>query len=239
MEFDKSKWADTDFSRDYLDKAEIYIAERSRMFSIVKSFYQHFVSLDRPVNLLELGSGDGALTYELLKSGRAARAVLVDGSGDMLNKAEARLREFDIEKQFLHCSFGELIREERLPAGFDMVVSSLAIHHLTTDEKAALFNKIYQILAAGGYFVNIDVVIAPSDSIENWYMEIWKDWMCAKQTALGVNDPVEDVIKRYKNLEENKPDTLDSQQLMLKNAGFQEIDCYYKYGIFTIFGGRK
>ncbi|WP_420266748.1 methyltransferase domain-containing protein [Candidatus Magnetominusculus dajiuhuensis] len=237
MEFDKSKWADTDFSRDYLDKAEIYIVERSRMFSIVKSFYQHFVNHGKPVNLLELGSGDGALTHELLRAGSAARAVVVDGSMDMLNKAEARMREFDV--QFVHCSFEEFIREERLPGGFDMVVSSLAIHHLTMDEKSALFNKIYQTLTTGGYFVNIDVVIAPSDSIENWYMEIWKDWMRAKQAALGVNGPVENIIERYKDLEENKPDTLDCQLGMLKNAGFKEIDCYYKYGIFTIFGGRK
>ncbi|MBF0457449.1 MAG: class I SAM-dependent methyltransferase [Nitrospirae bacterium] len=236
MKFDKSKWADTDFSRDYLDKAEIYIVERAKMFSIVGSFYRHFLNLDRPISLLELGSGDGALTHELLKTGRAARAVLVDGSEDMLHKAEAHLRDFDTVKQFIHCSFEELLRDERLPSGFDMVVSSLAIHHLTTSEKAALYNKIYQLLATGGYFVNIDVIIAPSDSIETWYMEIWKDWMRIKQAS---DDPVEAIIERYKDLEENKPDTLDCQLGMLKNTGFKETDCYYKYGIFTIFGGKK
>ncbi|MEO5361510.1 MAG: class I SAM-dependent methyltransferase [Nitrospirota bacterium] len=237
MEFDKSKWADTDFSRDYLDKAEIYIIERTRMFTIVKSFYQHFITLDRPVNLLELGSGDGALTHELLKTGRHAKAVLVDGSQDMLNKAGARLRDYDT--QLIHCSFEEMIRSERLPSGFDMVISSLAIHHLTTEEKATLFNRIYQILGDGGYFVNIDVIIAPFDSIEQWYMEIWKDWMHTKQSSLGIKEPVEKIVQRYKDIEENKPDTLECQLGMLKNSGFKETDCYYKYGIFTIFGGKK
>jgi tRNA (cmo5U34)-methyltransferase len=241
MEFDKSKWADTRFSRDYLDKAEVYIVERTRMYSIVKSFYLHFVNPAGALNLLELGSGDGALTYELLKTGRAARAVLLDGSEDMLDKAKARLCDFDKATRFIHCSFERLLKEGRflMAEGFDMVVSSLAIHHLRTDEKAALFKWMYQALAPGGYFVNIDVVIAPSESIETWYMEIWKDWMRDKQAALGVDDPVEGIIQRYKDLEENKPDTLDSQLGMLRTAGFKEIDCYYKYGIFTIFGGKR
>ena len=25
----------------------------------------------------------------------------------------------------------------------------------------------------------------------------------------------------------------------LKEIGFREVDCYYKYGIFAVFGGRK
>ena len=25
----------------------------------------------------------------------------------------------------------------------------------------------------------------------------------------------------------------------LKEAGFQNVDCFYKYGIFSVFGGRK
>ncbi|MCG6550696.1 MAG: methyltransferase domain-containing protein [Candidatus Magnetominusculus sp. LBB02] len=237
MEFDKSKWADTAFSRDYLDKAEIYIVERRMMFSLVNSFCRHFIN--GPLSLLDLGSGDGALTHELLKAGTAASAVLVDGSKDMLDKAEARLKDFDLPKQFINCSFEEMVRQQDFPSGFDMVVSALAIHHLITDDKAALYNKIYRLLNRGGYFVNVDVVIAPSDSIENWYMEIWKDWMRTKQAALGVDEPVEAIIHRYKDLAENKPDTLDCQLAMLKNAGFKEIDCYFKYGIFTIFGGKK
>ena len=60
------------------------------------------------------------------------------------------------------------------------------------------------------------------------------------KSTLGVEDePSENIIKRYKDLGENKPDTLEVQLKALKEIGFSEVDCFYKYGIFTIFGGKR
>jgi len=49
----------------------------------------------------------------------------------------------------------------------------------------------------------------------------------------------DDIIQRYKDNRDNKPDTLDEQLNALKSVGFKDVDCYYKYGIFTMYGGRK
>jgi len=38
---------------------------------------------------------------------------------------------------------------------------------------------------------------------------------------------------------DNKPDTLEDQLNALREIGFIEADCYYKYGIFAMYGGRK
>jgi tRNA (cmo5U34)-methyltransferase len=57
---------------------------------------------------------------------------------------------------------------------------------------------------------------------------------------LGVEDePGVNIIERYKDLKENKPDTLETQLHALKEIGFSEVDCYYKYGIFSVFGGKR
>jgi tRNA (cmo5U34)-methyltransferase len=37
----------------------------------------------------------------------------------------------------------------------------------------------------------------------------------------------------------NKPDTLKNQMDTLREIGFKDVDCFYKYGIFSMFGGRK
>jgi len=37
----------------------------------------------------------------------------------------------------------------------------------------------------------------------------------------------------------NKPDTLANQLRALKSAGFVDVDCYFKNGIFVVFGGAK
>lgn len=57
---------------------------------------------------------------------------------------------------------------------------------------------------------------------------------------MGILDnSYDDIIQRYKDNRDNKPDTLDKQLKALKSVGFKDVDCYYKYGIFTMYGGRK
>lgn len=38
---------------------------------------------------------------------------------------------------------------------------------------------------------------------------------------------------------DNLPDTLDAQLESLEKVGFKDVDCYFKYGIFSVFGGFK
>jgi tRNA (cmo5U34)-methyltransferase len=58
--------------------------------------------------------------------------------------------------------------------------------------------------------------------------------------TLGVEDePSENIIKRYKDLGENKPDTLEDQLKPLKEIGFSEVNCFYKYEIFSVYDGKR
>jgi tRNA (cmo5U34)-methyltransferase len=133
-----------------------------------------------------------------------------------------------------------MLREDLLEGPYDFIVSSLAIHHLTLNKKTALFKLIHSLLDPEGRFVNIDVVLAPSETLEQWYLTLWKEWIDERKQALGITgDQFDDLILQYKNNEDNKPDTLKDQLDALKGIGFQDVDCYYKYGIFTMFGGSR
>lgn len=238
-EFNKTNWARPEFSQQYRDNADIYIVERRRMLEIMRSFYSFFIACDKRKNVLDLGCGDGILTHNLLEIDGSIFATLIDPSEDMLSKAKVRLREFD-NIHYIKASFQDLMKDNILQNGFKFIVSSLAIHHLTMDEKRSLFRMIYTHLQPGGYFMNIDVTLAPTADMEEWYMKLWHEWMDERKAALGLKrDLFDDITKRYKALEENKPDTLDDQLNALKEIGFREVDCYYKYGIFAVFGGKK
>ncbi|MBI5640579.1 MAG: class I SAM-dependent methyltransferase [Nitrospirae bacterium] len=238
-DFIKTNWAKTEFSQNYLEKADIYIVERRRMFSILRSFVSHFLSSSGNKRLLDLGCGDGILTEELLQVDGSLSATLLDGSDDMLAKARRRLVKFG-EFRYVKASFQELLEKDFLAEKYDLAVSSMAIHHLTLNEKVMLFNKIRALLKDGGYFVNIDVVLPPTEALDQWYMKLWQEWMDNKKSSLGLEDePSENIIKRYKDLGENRPDTLEDQLRALNELGFSEVDCFYKYGIFTIFGGKR
>lgn len=238
-DFKETNWANKDFSRAYRDNADLFIVERQRMLSILQSFYAHFVKNGSPKRILDLGCGDGVVTSALAAVDDSLSATLVDGSKDMIAKARSR---FNGQQglSFVHASFQEMLRKELFHGPFDFVASSLAIHHVTLREKTALFEKISRLLNRGGYFVNIDVVLAPTPRLEKWYLSLWKDWIDERTWDRGVGPgPFKDIVRQYKKAEENKPDTLSDQLDALRAAGFRDVDCYYQYGIFSIFGGRK
>jgi tRNA (cmo5U34)-methyltransferase len=238
-EFNKSQWAKPEFTQEYRDSADVYIVERKRLLEILRSFYKHFIGNKPNSNILDLGCGDGIVIYELLKIDNSIEATLIDGSEDMLNKAKDRLKDFE-NIRFIQASFQEILNKSNALQKYDFIVSSLAIHHLTMEEKTALFKTIYSHLNVDGYFLNIDVVLAPSDALEQWYLLLWKQWIDERKSFWGVEGShYDDIIKRYKDNADNRPDTLDAQLDALQTIGFKDVDCFYKYGIFTMYGGKK
>ncbi|MFC1885303.1 class I SAM-dependent methyltransferase [Thermodesulfobacteriota bacterium] len=237
--FDKSQWTKPEFAQEYRDSSDVYIVERKRLLEILKSFYKQFISNKPNRNILDLGCGDGIVIYELLKIDNSIEATLIDGSEDMLNKARERLKDLG-NQHFIRASFQELMNKNTALQGYDFIVSSLAIHHLTMEEKTALFKTIYSHLNVDGFFLNIDVVLAPSDALERWYLLLWKQWIDERKSFLELEDGhYDDIIKRYKDNTDNKPDILAAQLNALQAIGFKNVDCFYKYGIFSMYGGNK
>ncbi|MBI3354997.1 MAG: methyltransferase domain-containing protein, partial [Nitrospirae bacterium] len=103
-EFNKSKWANAEFTQEYRDNADVYIVERRRLLEIMKSFYSYFLGNKGYNTVLDLGCGDGIITQELLTVDKSLSATLFDGSADMLNKARERLKEVK-NIQYIHASF--------------------------------------------------------------------------------------------------------------------------------------
>ncbi len=140
-DFNKTNWANGEFSRGYRENADVFIIERRRMLAILQSFYAHFVRNGAQRTILDLGCGDGIVTSAIAGIDDRISATLVDGSRDMLEKARVRLNGLK-RTRYIHASFQEMLLQDRIQGPFDFVASSLAIHHLTFDEKLGLFEKI-------------------------------------------------------------------------------------------------
>lgn len=241
-DFRDSAWADNRFAESYLERADIYIIDRREMFGVVSSLFGHFRGGRKNARVLDLGCGDGVLTGELLKTDDSLSATLIDGNEGMLKKAGERLKAYG-KLRYVKASFQDILRGDidPDPGGYDFCVSSMAIHHLDMAEKASLFRYIMEHLKPGGRFVNVDVVLPPSEELEGWYFAVWKKWLGRMMDRFKVSDESpEDLISRYKDPSSlNRPDTLEDQLSALRQAGFSEADCYFKNGIFVVFGGKR
>ena len=237
QKFQKSRWANSEFSQNYRDDADIFLPFRSRFIEVSKSLYGHFISRNSKARVLDLGCGDGLFIQELSKTFRPAKVTLVDGSEEMIEAAQKRLSGHT-DKYYIQASFQQLLADDPVGGNFEFIYSSLAIHHLSFDEKKRLYAYIYDHLSQGGWFVHYDVVLSPSNELEKWYLSFWREWI-NNHPAKERREQLLGIPNQYKGNPDNLPDSLESQLNVLKEIGFCNIDCFYKYGIFSLFGGSK
>ena len=113
----------------------------------------------RAERILELGIGTGETTRRVLELQPGASLTGIDSSAPMVARAQEAFPAADLRLARL---------EDPLPEGpFDLVVSTLAVHHLDSAGKADLFRRIADVLRPGGRFVLADVVVPerPEDAV--------------------------------------------------------------------------
>ncbi|MDN5552449.1 MAG: class I SAM-dependent methyltransferase [Brevibacterium sp.] len=108
-----------------------------------------------PRTILDLGVGSGLTAMRVAEVLPQTHIHGIDESEEMLAGAAKVL---DPDRSSL--SPGRL--QDSLPsAPVDLVMSTLAVHHLNAEEKSDLFTRIHEVLVDGGRFVLADLVDPP------------------------------------------------------------------------------
>ena len=234
--FDTTLWANSEYVRGYLEQATNIIPDRLYLFHMVCSFLRHF-GPRQSHRLCDLGCGDGALAEYLLKAFPNASLTLVDGAAAMLDAARGRLGN-QPNVHFVQLPFDSIINEHSQIGQFDFVVSSFAIHHLNQPERAALFFRLQEMLVPGGWFVNLDTVHADESVFTDWQYSLWREWILEMEKRRPRLDSLRDVPDQARACPDNKLSPLSSQLNALRRAGFEDVDCLYRNGIFVVYCGR-
>jgi tRNA (cmo5U34)-methyltransferase len=164
--------------------------------------------------VLDLGSGDGRL-LGLVKLARPnVSAIALDFSTAMLVRLKGRFSSSKSVQVVDHDLQNPLPQFGK----FDAVVSSFAIHHLTHERKRSLYAEIHAALHPGGVFCNLEHVASSTDALHTKFLEC-------------INWPNEDPS--------NKLLDLHQQLVWLREIGFQDVDCLWKWRELALMTGTK
>jgi len=167
--------------------------------------------------VLDLGTGDGRLLSLVKLKNPNAECIGVDFSEPMLKLAKKRFENDNHVKIFEH----DL--DVPLPAElgcFDIVVSGLAIHHLNHNRKRQLYQEIFDSLNSKGMFCNLEHVASSTESLHHKFL-----------VAVGLTSETDDPS--------NKLIDVETQLRWLREIGFYDVDCYWKWLEVALLVGLK
>jgi tRNA (cmo5U34)-methyltransferase len=212
--------------------AATYDSERRRLVPCFDEFYGSAADVaarffPSAPHILDLGAGTGIFSAAIVERVPSARLTLLDASADMLQRAKARLAEWQPEIIVQSLS-------EALPSGpFDVVISALAIHHSSDEEKQSLYGGIFKVLSPGGLFLNAEQVNGKSDRLR----KLFEDVHLAASRRLGSSE--KEIAGAMERMSYDRCSTLAGQLAWLEQIGFEDAECFYRSFRFAVFGGWK
>jgi tRNA (cmo5U34)-methyltransferase len=213
-------WSSADHARDYLERADS-ISHRTEGEAALLEFIPEDAH-----RILDLGTGDGRLlalvkkhlaAQSLVKQARRhPEAVAIDFSPSML---EAARRRFAADSSVTVVSHN---LDEPLPSlgKFDAVISCFAIHHVVHERKRTLYAEIHDLLNPRGVFCNLEHVSSPTPRLH-------EDFLHRIGYTVETEDP------------SNKLLDVETQLQWLREIGFEDVDCLWKWRELALLAGRR
>ena len=203
-------WTSSEHVKDYLQRADL-ISHRGEGETALLEFIPSGTR-----RILDLGTGDGRLLALVRREHPETEAVALDFSPTMLEAARKRFAEDS------RVSVVEQNMDASLPAlgKFDAVISSFAIHHLVHERKRELYAEIFGLLNVGGVFCNLEHVASPTSRLHAEFLQ-----------RIGFTVETEDPSNKLLDVE--------AQLGWLRETGFVDVDCQWKWRELALLAGRR
>lgn len=254
-------WASPEYVKRWQQRADRELGARRYRFELLADLLPF--DADTPIRILDMGAGFGALSEVILERYPNAQLVCLDGSAAMLDLLKHRQVNFGNRIQRVFANFKNPDWHERLSGlntdnvqKFDAVISSLAMHGLR-DQRAELFKQIYDIVKVGGCFINIDLTLASTERLQKYYREVniarhiehvksvSDQTLTYEQAEMDIDTPtvkqndVSHEATQDNNQRKWQAGDLNLDLKWLREAGFEDVDCFWKELKSAMIGGFK
>jgi SAM-dependent methyltransferase len=166
-----------------------------------------------------------------------ARAVLIDHSEPMLERARQAMAPVADRCAILQGDLHDSLSRHAGHTSTDLIVSGYAIHHLPHPRKRSLYGEIFDLLAPGGLFVNIEHVASASTEGEALFDTAYMDHIVARTGKDRAR--VEAEYHGRPDKADNILERVEVQVGWLREIGFLHADCYFKWLELAVLGGVK
>lgn len=230
-----SAWQRPDVARAFVEERRVAVPYGIDQIRMMQQVVSHF--LPQPRRIVDLGCGDGILARLLLATHPEACALLLDHSEPMLERAREEMQPFGPRAEVRWADLSDSLLGQVGVGEADLVVSGYAIHHLPHERKRDLYSDIHQVLTPGGFFVNVEHVSSPTPELEELFNEQY-----IRHMARTLDRPVEEMSRRFHERPDKADNILTSTEVQLdwlREIGFEQVDCYFKWLELAVFGGRK
>lgn len=184
----------------------------------------------KPKRIVDLGCGTGNLSEGMVNQYPDAELIAVDLSASILQEAAERLKNYSNIK-YLNEDFNTLEFEA---GSVDLIVSSIALHHLTDPQKEKLLKKIYSWLSPNGILIFGDQFAGSTDARYQQHMNNWK------LSSEGKNVPASEWKLWMEHQEKHDyHTTVENYFKWCKQSGFENTDVVWRYFLWTVFIAHK
>jgi tRNA (cmo5U34)-methyltransferase len=210
--------------------ASTYDADRAKLIPCYDALYRRTTDLipANAKNILDLGAGTGLLSQFVRHWYPEAHIILADLSEPMLAKARARFAS-DPNVSFEVTDY----TTAPISGTYDAIVSALSIHHIDDASKRSLFAKIFSALRPGGVFINAEQVAGSTPALDELYKKLWLQQV---REAGATPDQIADSLYRQ---QDDRCASVEDQLTWLREAGFSDVDCWFKDNRFAVLAGTR
>jgi tRNA (cmo5U34)-methyltransferase len=233
-------WGNEEFIKRWADKGWQTPIREVQVAMVLRMIPQ---PIEASIRVLDIGAGYGALAAAVLRERPNATAVCQDASAAMLQMGRQKNTDLEQRISFIQGSLEDPSWLNPIEGTFDAIISSRALHHFTANQRRReIFKEVFNLVRPGGCFINADNVRGNSKSLNDRYRRAREDYLdrIIRQSSNGKTNLAE--VRAASPSSYHGPHNngyLDEELAWLKEAGFVDVDCFWRFTTMVVYGGFK